>query len=349
MRNPSEIWGITAVAAAALAIGIASYALSRPDASGRRDASGTIASWNVESLAQIDPQRICYAQSAEFATGFQLVVGLAVGPENQVYVAGDEAVRVFDAQGQVSQTIPVTGPPSCVAVGDSRHIAPGRIYVGVGPWIERYESSGQRLGPWRVSSSETQITSIAAAASEVFVADAAQRQVLRFNVDGVLTGKIGAAEGASQPFSVPGPFFDVAVGEDDGVHVVNPGRLRIETFSAKGYPESLWGQAGARLEDFFGCCNPAHFAVLPDGSFVTSEKGVPRVKVYRATGELDCVVAGPTQLGVAPSEIGDPRTDRGRKAFDVATDTRGRVLVLDPTTRNVRVFTRVTPAPGADS
>ena len=34
------------------------------------------------------------------------------------------------------------------------------------------------------------------------------------------------------------------------------------------------------MADFFGCCNPAQLAVLPDGRFVTAEKGIPRVKIY---------------------------------------------------------------------
>jgi hypothetical protein len=31
-----------------------------------------------------------------------------------------------------------------------------------------------------------------------------------------------------------------------------------------------------------GCCNPACFALLSDGRIVTVEKGVPRIKVFRA-------------------------------------------------------------------
>ena len=60
-----------------------------------------------------------------------------------------------------------------------------------------------------------------------------------------------------------------------------------------------------------------------------------RVKVYRAdrgygqNGVLDSVVAGPETLG--DSEIG----------LDLAVDSTGRVLVLDPGKRTVRVFVKV--------
>jgi len=36
----------------------------------------------------------------------------------------------------------------------------------------------------------------------------------------------------------------------------------------------MWGKRSG-IADFFGCCNPAHLALLPDGRFVTSGKGIP--------------------------------------------------------------------------
>ena len=94
------------------------------------------------------------------------------------------------------------------------------------------------------------------------------------------------------------------------------------------------------MSDFFGCCNPAHFAILPDGRFVTSEKGIPRIKVYSAQGQFECVVAGPEQLAVDSRQLSDPRLAADKRVFDVAVDSRGRVLVLDPQARSVRVYVR---------
>ena len=49
-------------------------------------------------------------------------------------------------------------------------------------------------------------------------------------------------------------------------------------------------------------------AVLPDGSFVTAEIGIPRVKVYNRRGEMQTVVAGPSQLTDVPAAVtGDHR------------------------------------------
>jgi hypothetical protein len=71
---------------------------------------------------------------------------------------------------------------------------------------------------------------------------------------------------------------------------------------------------------------------------VTSEKGLPRIKVYDATGRFESVVAGLEQLEIEHQSVVDPRTAGQHSAFDVATDTQGRVLVLDPRRKVVRIF-----------
>ena len=90
--------------------------------------------------------------------------------------------------------------------------------------------------------------------------------------------------------------------------------------------EFAWGKPSFELEGFSGCCNPSHFAMLPDGRFVTSEKGIPRVKVHDADGSFVTAVVGCDGL--------DTETD----PCDVATDLEGRIVVLDPGKAVVRIF-----------
>ena len=63
------------------------------------------------------------------------------------------------------------------------------------------------------------------------------------------------------------------------------------------------------------------------GSFVTSEKGLPRVKVYGKDGTFKAMVAGPESF--RPGTVG----------LDLAADSMGRVLVLDPARSQLRFFT----------
>ncbi len=93
------------------------------------------------------------------------------------------------------------------------------------------------------------------------------------------------------------------------------------------------------VDAFCGCCNPVFFDLMPNGDFVTSEKGLVRIHRYRQDGTFVGVVAGPEQLwdGVGPEtklaskgKMGDP--------FDIAIGAGEKVFALDPHRRSVRVF-----------
>ena len=84
-----------------------------------------------------------------------------------------------------------------------------------------------------------------------------------------------------------------------------------------------------QLDGFSGCCNPSHIALLSNGSFVTSEKGIERVKIHLPSGDYRCVVAGPEQF------------EAGTVGLDLAVDSRDRIFVLDPMRSRVMVFSSI--------
>jgi len=285
----------------------------------------------LEKLRKIDPALIQYRQTAEIPVRMQEVTALAVAPRNvvpdgQIYVAGDQAIHVFGPDGEKRAEIALRGQPVCLAVGGAEHVPPGRVYVGMQDHVELLGVGGTPETAWDRPGEKALLTSLAVAQNDVFVADAGNRVVWRYDTSGKQKGRIGARDvrRGIPGFVIPSPYFDVAVAPDGLLRVVNPGGLRIEAYTFDGDLERFWGKGAATLEGFFGCCNPAHFAIFGDGRFVTAEKGVPRVKVYGPEGEFICVVAGPEQLDVV--------------AADVAVDARDRVLILDPKARSVRVF-----------
>jgi hypothetical protein len=100
----------------------------------------------------------------------------------------------------------------------------------------------------------------------------------------------------------------------------------LENYTEDGNLREHWNNTSMMTEGFSGCCNPAHFTFLPDGRFVTSEKGLVRVKTYKPSGEFDAVVAAPIKF-----------TNEG-KAPDIATDAAGNVYALDFDKKMIRVF-----------
>jgi sugar lactone lactonase YvrE len=294
---------------------------------------------------RIDPAVLRYQQNAEFPVVVEEPHALAVGPGDRIYVAGRTAIQVLQPDGSAGNQIKFQGnAPTCLAIAGPDHAHSGQLFVGAGNRIHLLSADGAAVGEWSGFGEKSHFTSLAVADETVFAADAGNRVVLQLDARGQIQNQIGNshADKNAPGFIIPSPYFDLVANADGLVTVVNPGARRVETFAATGELETVWGKASADLAGFFGCCNPAHLARLPDGRFVTSEKGVPRVKVYSSEGEFLSVVAGPEQLGVPASSLGDARSESDHRVFEVACDSQGRVLVLDPIRNIIRVFVEKT-------
>ncbi len=296
--------------------------------------------YQIDEYKRIDPALIAYRQTEVFPSNMQKATAVAIGVGDEIFVAGDRAVRVFGRGGKELRTIELEAPPSCLALGPPGHQREGNVFVGIGDHIEEYNSDGKRTANWPSLGKRAVLTSIALTGEDVFVADAGQSRIHRLNLSGEPVGAIGdyGNKNNHAAFAVPSPFFDVAIHPDGWLRVTNPGALRIEAYSFDGNLELFWGQSGAEIDGFFGCCNPASMAIFPDGRFVTAEKGLIRVKVYSADGHFESVVAGPETFGASAATANDSLSDHEYSAVDVALDSAGHVIVLDLTTAQVHVF-----------
>jgi hypothetical protein len=337
--------GLLIVTVIVAAVIVSIISLARIDVSGDRG-SGLSGSFelDIDRLTRVDPQLIHYRQTEELSLELKEVRAIAVGPDDAVYVAGDKQVDVLDQGGRPIREVELALEPTCLAVGGREHVHPGRLYVGAANRIATFTADGAANGGWAEPAGRPAFTSIALAENDVFVADAGNRVVWRYDVRGKLLGKIGEPDPdrGVRGFVIPSPCFDVAVTHEPLLRVVNPGARRVEAYTFDGDPMVVaqWGQAGPRIDQFFGCCNPAQLCLLADDRFVTAEKGVPRVKVYDINGNFESVVAAPAQLAPTDTIAVETRSEHRLPVFDVAADSRGRILVLDPRRRSVRVFER---------
>jgi len=332
---------IFVVVLTAVAVVIGGVAVVRLDTTGKKGSGlGKEFVYDVKDLAKIDPNLILYEEAAKaISTGFADSRAIAVDSQGSIYIAGDKAVRVFAENGNLLNEIKLSDGPRCLAVTDD-----GKIYVGMKGHVEVYDVRGKRLAAWKSLGDDAVLTSIAVSKNDVFVADAGNRIVLRYDTTGRLVNRIGEKNASRNVhgFVIPSPYFDLAVGKDGLLRVVDPGRHHIEAYTFDGDLEFSWGEFSSSLEGFTGCCNPVNFAMLEDGSFVTCEKGLTRVKIYDAGGAFVGVVAGPEQL-VESGTVGICYFPAECQAggFDVAVDTTGRVLVLDTIKNVVRTFTKI--------
>jgi hypothetical protein len=324
----------------ALALILAVIALTRYDATGRGgNRLGKEFVYNTSDLPKTDPNLILYEENASpIPTGFAQVFCVAVDAKGLVYVGGDQAIRCFGRGGKQVAEIALGQAPTCLAVAED-----GRLFVGLRDHVEVFDDQLKPSASWETRGGSAVLTSIALSDAQVFVADAGNRVVLRYDQAGTMEAVIGEkdAERNIPGFIVPSPYFDMAVTGDGLFRVVNPGRQRIEAYTLAGDFEFAWGKPSTAVDGFCGCCNPVNIALLSDGSFVTCEKGLVRVKVYDSDGAFVGVVAGPEQLmgGVVPKVCETPAQCQ-EGGFDVAVDAQDRVYVLDALKNTVRIFTR---------
>lgn len=293
--------------------------------------------YDLGSQIQTDANLILYDESAVFIeTGFIESHGIATDQAGDIYVAGDKKIRKFNISGDLQDEITLNGSARCLAVTD------GKIYIGMANHVRVYDMVTGQAVNWPAFSEDSIVTSIAVSKGDVFVADAGSRVVLHYDMSGELIGRIGEKD---RDRNVPGfvissSYFDLAMAKDGLLRVVSPGRHRIEAYTVDGDMEFTWGQYSSGIEGFCGCCNPAHFAILSDGGFVTSEKGLIRVKIYDSEGKFVGVVANTEQLlGGGSRTISETLASGQVVGFDVAVDNEQRVLVLDTKQNIVRIFT----------
>jgi len=290
--------------------------------------------YDVSQFERTDPAQLIYGEVASIATGLEGPKCLAAGPDNTIFIGGDRVVNRFDHAGQLLASIPLGGKPLALAATG------GRLCVALKDRLDIFDCNGRPLIQGEPLGPGTWLTGVCDAGEAIFLADAGHREILRCDRRGGVIGRFGHHGDGNPGFVVPSPYFNVMLGGDGLLWVNNPGRHQIEAYTAEGKFELGWGSPSMAVENFCGCCNPVHFTRRSDGKFVTSEKGLNRIKIYDSRGNFEGVVAGPEHLvkdlELAKKACVDCRIGFG---FDVACDATGRVLALDPATRSVRIFT----------
>ena len=323
MKNKGIVIFLIVLAVVIVAVMVVDWLSKRPD-----KMEPNKFEYSVEEFKQVPEELIQYKETKNFKIGFDRPAGLTVF-NDQIYLVGDQKLKVIEASGKLLTEKELDDTPTTVEVSANK------IYIGFEKKIQVFNESGEMLDEWKLDDENTYLTAIAIIEDNIFVADAGTRKIMRFNPDGELLlafeGK--ANEDDLHGFIIPSPYFDMDVTEEGDLWVVNPGLHSLENYTEDGNLREHWRSSGARLEGFSGCCNPAHFCFLPDGSFITSEKGLVRVKVYKPSGEFWGVVAPPNKFedkieGEAP---------------DVAVDSQGNIYALDFDRNVLRVFEKKTP------
>ncbi|TAN35994.1 MAG: hypothetical protein EPN23_09830 [Verrucomicrobia bacterium] len=303
---------------------------------GKRQPLDARFTYDIKAFEHTDPKLLLYTETAQIPTDFQEPKRITAGSNGTFWIGGDQAVKRLGADGKRHSTLTLAATPQALTVAEQ-----DRLFVALKDHFEIYDTAGKLLQKSESLGPKTYLTGIAVAGDVIFLADAGNREVIRCDMTGKVIGRFGRLGGkdGTPGFLIPSPYFHLLIGGDGLLWVNNSGRHAVEAYTLDGKYEFSWGQPGMSIENFCGCCNPVYFTRLLDGRFVTSEKGLNRIKIYDQKGQFVGVVAGPEQLvkdreqaakACANCNIGF--------GFDVACDSQGRVLALDPASRTIRIF-----------
>ncbi len=278
--------------------------------------------YDLESKKQIDSSLIAYRQVDSIVPGMEELKALFIDKSDRLYVTAKNQVTLYDNKGVKISNFSTVGTVRSMDSDKSS------LFFAIDDHIEIWNHRGKMVKRWKPTNQDAVLTSVLLKDRDVFVADAGNRIVQRFNRSGRLINTIGARnkDKGIKGFIVPSAYFDLAIGRNDELWVVNPGRQSLEAYTPEGEQITSWRRRSMQVSGFCGCCNPSYIAMLSNGSFVTSEKSIERVKIHHPTGEFKSVVVGPNMF------------KSGTKGLDIAVDSHDRIYVLDPVKSIIRIF-----------
>ncbi|MCU0456244.1 MAG: hypothetical protein MUE74_08075 [Bacteroidales bacterium] len=199
---------------------------------------------------------------------------VAVGHEGTVYAGGDSFIKCFSSEMEELWNLAIPGKITALAAGDSI------LFAASEDIIYLVSMNGKISGEWGPYEAGSFFTSITSNKDYVAAADAVNKIVFIIKKDGEVASMVGHF---GEKLIIPSPYFDVCLTPDNTLYMAHTGSFRIEKRSIDGILTDTYGKSGQGPEDFCGCCNPAHFTIIPQG-FLTAEKGINRIKILNPDG-----------------------------------------------------------------
>jgi hypothetical protein len=232
--------------------------------SNKKDASTTVKdtlyydSWTVDGTFHVTDGKLA---------------SVTASPEGIIYLGGDSFLKSINADlsdiWDLKTDLRIT---SLAVSGDT-------VFASTPETILLISKSGKLISEWGPYEENSLITSVSVNNRFLAFADAGNKLIFILKKNGELHSMIGQSE---EKFVIPSSYFDVALSGNQ-LFAANTGNRRVETWTTEGKKLRQFGEPGTAPGAFCGCCNPAHFALIPQG-FVTAEKGINRIKILSPEG-----------------------------------------------------------------
>ncbi len=278
--------------------------------------------YSVEEYKQVDADDIAYTEKKRIKLTEPNPVAFTYH-QKKIFVLSKERLQIIDKKGQEISRISLNDNPLCLGV-----TAKGEVIIAFENHLAKYDSDGKFLLRSEALPENSAPTSIAISGQDIFIADGGRKEVLVYDMQLNFISSFKGESGASSlhGFILPGLQFYMAINQEGELWTTNPGMHVLQNYTPTGRLRGSWGQASFGSDGFSGCCNPSYFGFLSDGSFVTSEKGLVRVKIHHESGEFIAYIAAPESF------------PNGKEAPAIAIDESDHVLLLDFEQQHIRIF-----------
>jgi hypothetical protein len=276
----------------------------------------------LDSIGKIETEKFGNYLVSSIQLAFNETKAIAVHKDN-LYVSGDSKLAVLNNKGDIINEFDTKRTVTSI------HLTDKMIIAGIQDHILLMDLEGNIIKAFETLGDKAYITSVTQLNDKIYAAEAESELVYEYSIDGTISDILGDSVPANDimRFVLPSYYFDLDVGPDGFLWISNTGKHKIMSINPDGTMRSNWGTSSSALEDFCGCCNPSHFRITEDGSFITSEKGIVRIKKYDAAGNFVHAIAGPDQF------------QKGSEGLDIAVDENGTIYVLEPAANTIHIFT----------
>ncbi len=276
-----------------------------------------------------------YVRTLEIGKGeFQQLSAVAIDGKGSLYGSGASrkifsgTVKAFSGEGKLLQGYDVANDATGVAVDGS-----GCIYVAgrgkTGFVVEKLTPAADKPAThdtWTLDKAVKNVASMRLYKDTLLIADAGGCIHKVSAADGKYLGAVGGGKPGSVRINTCCGILGFDVDATGRLFIGNLGQHRVTACELDNSKVVHFGKPGESDADFCGCCNPVCVAVMADGKIVTSEKTIPRIKVYAADGKtLLALIAGK-----------EFRADCSELALVV--DAKGVIYAADGDSKSIKVF-----------
>lgn len=255
--------------------------------------------YNVDEFKQVDSLLVSHFEKRRIKVKLNGRAGLTTF-DGKIYLAANSTLTVISPEGKLLSSFSASADTRAIIVNANNIAIAEKNQVSV------FDHAGNLNYSTPAVSDSSVFTSVAFWDGDIVVADAGKRRIYIFEKEKLVT-EIEGISGIQNlhGFIIPSARFDLAVNNENELWVVNPGMHALQQYTRRGALAGSWNKASLTIEGFSGCCNPAQICTLSDERIVTSEKNIPRIKIYSRNGELLSVVAPPTVFGsnIEASEV----------------------------------------------